>query len=114
MNETRNRISAALGWWVGRMQSSAVWVVALAAIAGVGLVRYTTTHLSVDTDTGNMLSPELQWRKAEHELSRLFPNSPLLVVVDGDSPELADDAENRLVERLRAQHDLFPEVFAAE
>ena len=114
MNETRNRISAALGRWVGRMQSSALWVVLLAAIAGVGLVRYTATHLSVDTDTGNMLSPQLEWRKAERELSRLFPNSPLVVVVDGDSPELADDAQRRLVERLRAQHDLFPEVFAAE
>src|SRR5882724_7200619 len=105
MNQTRNRISAALGWWVRRMQSSALWVVAIAAIAGVGLARYTATHLSVDTDTGNMLSPELEWRKAERELSRLFPNDPLVVVVDGDSPELADDAEKRLAERIGAQHD---------
>ena len=110
----QSRLSRALGQWVRWMQRRPRTIVLIAAIVVAALLRYTGTHLSVDTDTANMLSPQLPWRQAERALGRLFPNSPLLVVVEGDTPELADDAQRRLAQALTQHADLFQDVFAAE
>jgi hypothetical protein len=102
--------------WVGGVQRHARWIVLLGVLLLLALTRYTATHLSVDTDTSNMLSADLPWRKAELQLKKSFPAlyGQLVVVLDGATPELADAAQFRLTEALRAQPDLFPEVFAAE
>ncbi len=111
---TSSGMGRALARWVRLMQRHARWIVPAFAIVIAALAYYTAGHLSVDTDTGNMLSPELPWRKAEKELSRLFPSSPLVIVIDGDVPEIADDAQRRLAEALKQKPGLFTDVFAAE
>lgn len=102
--------------WVLLTQRYALAIVLFALIAGAGLATFTVRNLSVDTDNRNMLSPELQWRKAEAELDRLFPkgSSGLVAVIDGDTPERAADAQRRLVAGLRAQPAIFGEVTALE
>lgn len=97
------------------VQRHALWVVLAALLLGAGLLVYTKNHLSVDTNNQNMLSPELDWRKAEAEMDRLFPSAGSLVaVIDADTPELADDAQKRLVDKLRGQTELFSAVAATE
>lgn len=109
-------VSRALRAWVGLMQRRAAWVVAVAVLLALGLGRYTLTHLSVDTDPENMLSAQLSWRQAEQRMDRLFPDldEGLAVVVDGVTAEVASQAQQKLVDSLRQQKDLFPEVYAAE
>lgn len=116
MQAENSRLTRALGRWVSAMQRYAWAVVLLAALMAVGLMHYTSRHLSVDTDNSNMLSPDLSWRKAEHALDRWFPqmNHTMVVVIDGDTPELADDAMQRLLAKLRTRPDLYPEIFAPE
>lgn len=108
-----NRLLMAGVTWT---QRRALWVVLIALAAGAAMLHYTLGHLSVDTNNQNMLSPELDWRKAEAELDRLFPNTGggLVAVIDAETPELADDAQRRLVERLRAKKEYFSEVTATE
>ena len=97
------------------IQRRARAVALTALVLGLFLAHYTAGHLSVDTNTSNMLSPELPWRQTETELARLFPaGGNLVLVVDGDTPELADAAQIALVQKLRARDDLFAEVFALE
>ena len=102
--------------WVGLMQRYPLWVLAVAIVLGVILGRYAYTHLSVDTNPENMLSAQLPWRQAEQRMDRLFPDldQGLVAVVDGASPEVADEAQRRLVEALKAQPEQFLEVYAAE
>ncbi|MGH8461202.1 MAG: MMPL family transporter [Stenotrophobium sp.] len=109
-------MTRALGAWVTAIQRRAPWVVLAAALIGVVLAGYTAKHLSVDTDNQNMLSPTLPWRQAEHALDRWFPqmNHTMVVVIDGNTPELADDAMRRLLVQLRSRPDLYPEIFAPE
>jgi hopanoid biosynthesis associated RND transporter like protein HpnN len=104
----------ALARWVELMQRHARLVVVAFAVGIAALTYYAANRLSVDTDTANMLSSELEWRKSERELGRLFPSSPLLIVVDGVTPEIADDAQQRLVGALRQNPALFSDIFAAE
>ena len=63
-----------------------------------------------------MLSAQLPWRQAEMQMDRLFPHLDpgIVAVIDGDTPELADSAQQRLVAALRGRPQLFPQVFAFE
>ena len=91
--------------WTAGVQRRAASVVAAAVLAGAGLAWYAATHLSIDTDTANMLSAKLPWRQAEKQMDRLFPalDSGIAVVIDGATPVLADDAQGRRVGELRAE-----------
>src|SRR5262245_53016730 len=55
---------------------------------------FMATHLTLATDTDRLIDPSAPWRKGEVELAHLFPQNAalLVVVVDGTTPELADDA----------------------
>ena len=64
------------------------------------------------TDTDRLIDPSAPWRKGEVELAQLFPqnNALLVIVVDGATPELADDAAGKLASHIAARSDLFTAV----
>jgi uncharacterized protein len=105
-----------LSWWIDAVQRRAAWVALAALLLALVLARYIAGHLSVDTNTEHMLSAQLPWRQAELQMDRLFPHLDpgIVAVIDGDTPEEADSAEQRLVAALRGQPQLFPQVFAFE
>jgi hypothetical protein len=82
----------------------------LATMAVVGLVA--ARHIGIDTDTDKLFSPDLPWRRAAAEMDRAFPqNAELLaVVIDGATPDQAEDAAAILARRLAASDDLFRDV----
>lgn len=102
--------------WVALMQRRAGLVLGLGLLLGAVCVWYTSGHLSVDTNSEDMFSPQLSWRRNGVELDRLFPQQSheLAVVIDADTPERAAAAQRRLVARLQAQPQQFPDVFAPE
>src|SRR5262249_47209153 len=73
---------------------------------------YYATHWGIDASTDHLIDPNLPWRKAETEMDRLFPQNEdtLVIVVDGATPELADDAASRLAARLMGRADMFHSV----
>ena len=70
---------------------------------------YVALHLSIDTDIENLLPSDLAWRQNELALDRAFPQNAnlLAVVIDGTTGELADDAAQRLAERIGAEPSFF-------
>jgi len=84
------------------------------AIVHVALVTvYTVRHFAMSTDTYALLSPKLPWRMRETEFYALFPQAGprVVVVVDGQTPELADAAATALTESLRKEHLVFRTVY---
>jgi hypothetical protein len=73
---------------------------------------YMGTHLGIDANTEHLLDPNASWRQAELEIRHLFPQNDgvLVIVVDGKTPELADDAAARLVQRLGEHPDMFHDI----
>jgi len=82
-------------------------------LAGVAVIGYLAArHIGIDTETDRLFSPDLPWRRAAAELDRAFPqNAELLaVVIDGTTPDQAEDAAAILARRFAANPDLFQDV----
>jgi uncharacterized protein len=80
----------------------------LGAVAATFAVR----HFAMSTDTGALLSPRLDWRVREAAFNGVFPpdGARIVVVVDAQTPELAESATAALAQRLTEQPQLFTTV----
>ncbi len=87
-------------------------VLAAAILLSLGCGWYTATHLDIDTDTNNLISPDLPWRQREAAFDKAFPqNTDLLaIVIDARTADQAEDASGKLAEKLTARKDLFRTV----
>ena len=89
---------------------------AINALAALALVLvagwYAAGHLALDTDIEKLLPSDVAWRQNELALDRAFPQNAnlLAVVVDGANGDLADDAAQRLADKLAAEPQLFHNV----
>ncbi|HYP64068.1 MAG TPA: RND transporter, partial [Acidocella sp.] len=81
-------------------------------LAGLGL-RYTATHLSIDTDTDHLFAASLPWRQAQIQESRNFPqfNDITVAVVRAATPEEARETAMALTAALNADKAHFHSAF---
>jgi hopanoid biosynthesis associated RND transporter like protein HpnN len=90
-----------------------------AAVAGLGValavaaIAFTLTHFSLNSDTDQLISWKLPWRQREAVFNRLFhtEGDQIIAVVDGATPELAEQAAADLTSRLKGRPDLFRLVY---
>jgi hypothetical protein len=71
-------------------------------------IAYTAGHFAMTTDTGELINPHTPWRQDGAAIEKAFPalKDLILIVVDGQTPELAEDAAQRLtgaLEEIKAQ-----------
>ena len=102
-----------LAKWVDLVRRAAAPIVLAALLASGGTAYYVASHIGINTDTEDMLSPELPFRKNMLKMDRAFPQfiDNLLIVVDASDPDRADDAAATLTGRLRERPDLFVSVY---
>ncbi|MCG6868515.1 MAG: MMPL family transporter [Gammaproteobacteria bacterium] len=101
-------------WWTDRVARRRWWVVVTVLCLAFASAWYSVRNLSINTDTVNMLSPELPFRVTYESYKAAFPQyiGTFLVVVDGPTPESVRGATRRLVERLKRDKARFLSVFA--
>ncbi len=106
-------LDQALGIWIDTVRRWAHWLVFVLAVATGLFGYYTVTHLGIDTDTANMISSQLPWRQTYIDYKESFPqyDDTILIVIEGVTPELAEQARRRLTTRFQAQPKLFKEVY---
>jgi hopanoid biosynthesis associated RND transporter like protein HpnN len=85
-------------------------VVALALVLAILTGLYAATHFKIKTDVDALISPDLPWAQRAQAYAKGFPQSPILIVVDAPTPELADQASAKLEAALNAHSDQFPVV----
>src|SRR5271155_4784583 len=86
------------------------WLVLLVATAlTVGAFLYTAKHIAIDSDSTRLIAPDVSWRQRERAFDAAFPQrvNLIAVVVDGATPELAEQAAAALSRRLSTQTGLF-------
>jgi len=81
-------------------------VLAAAALA------FTATHFDMSSDTAKLISPNADWRRHERALDAAFPQNgdTTVVVVDGATPEIAEQAAADLTAALAPQARYFQSV----
>jgi len=110
----RQLFSRALLVWINTVQRYKVMTLLLCFIAVCVSIDYTRNNLGMNTDTEDLLSPELDWRKLDKEISDEFPqfSSNILVVIEAPTPDQAMDATDSLVKKLKQETTLFNSVFS--
>lgn len=76
-------------------------------------VFYIKDHLGVNTDTTDMLSKDLEWRKLDIEYEKEFPQftDNLLVVIESNTPDQASDTAVKLYTALKDNPKLISDIF---
>ena len=89
------------------------WGVAAAGLLlAAASVWYASGHFAMSTDTASLISPKVAWRQNSHRLDLAFPQNADLtaVVIDGQTPELAEAAAERLTTALQTHPGQFLSV----
>jgi len=109
-----DRVTRALVAWVAAVERMKWTVIAVFTVLTGVFLSYTANHLTVNTDTSRMIDPDLPFRQVYEDYKRLFPQlvDNLLVVVDSDVPEIAEQTTAALAGRMAANEHLFSDVFA--
>ena len=103
-NLPRRVVHAIVGWSVAQR-----WLVLLTCLLLTAYaLHYTANHISIDTDTSEMIDVRLPHRQANLALAAAFPHLPGDVVVFAESRHAgaAEDAADALAARLAARSDI--------
>jgi hopanoid biosynthesis associated RND transporter like protein HpnN len=101
-----------IGRLVDRAAARAGWVALGGAALAAAAMVFTAGHFSLSTSEDDLISPNLPYRLAETELAGQFPDldPQIVVVVDGATPELTEEAAQALTDKLAAQPAMFLSV----
>jgi hopanoid biosynthesis associated RND transporter like protein HpnN len=97
---------------VGLAVARARMVVGAAIVLCALTTNYVVEHFAMTTDTYGLFSARLPWRVRQTAFDTAFPtsSSDLVVVIDGQTPELSDAAAAKLSADLGARPNLFRAV----
>ena len=86
-------------------------VVALLVCAALVFI---SSAFTMTTDTGQLISAQTPWRQNEAAVEHAFPQlqDTIVLVIDGQTPELAGDGADRLAAALAADPAHFKRVSA--
>jgi len=100
----RPRSHTVLSRWGNRIIGNPVAVLAVMILLGVWALQYTTGHLSIDTDTAQLIAPDAPFQQFSRRYEKAFSQDlhTLLLVVESDTPELTKTASKRLLRLLSA------------
>ena len=111
---TRDRVGGAVAALIRLVVKAPLLVVILALGATVALGVFTVRNVSINTDTTEMLSSELQFRRDFEAYRRAYPifANNIVIVVEADDADRAEDGADALYQRLQQQdrgrfHHLF-------
>lgn len=87
----------------------AIAVVVAALIAATGFGLYVADNFKINTDINQLISGDFEWRRHEKALEKAFPQKTdiTLIVIDGDTPDAAENAAAQLAEKLSTLPDKF-------
>lgn len=92
-------------------------LITVAVVIGLTLasLNYASNNLGINTDTADMISPELPWRQDFIAYREGFParDRNIVAVIDAPEAESADAFARELAAALEAEPELFPTVFLA-
>ncbi|MGH6953870.1 MAG: MMPL family transporter, partial [Alphaproteobacteria bacterium] len=92
------------------------WAVAVALVAVLltaAAAHYAVSNLGIHTDTTSLLAEDLPFRRQYSAYKAAFPQfgNMLVIVVEGESADLAEDAATALYDALKARRERFESLY---
>ena len=109
----RHGLNNFLSSWIGFVERFRVAVILLIILGAVFSLYYTANNLGMNTNTQDMLSPELDWRLLDTEMDETFPQyvDNILIVIEAQTQDEATDAGRLLYKHLSKEKDLFKTIY---
>src|SRR5262249_50880347 len=82
------------------------WVIALFLVLAAASSVYAVRNFAIKTDVKDLFPPDLPWTQRAFEYMRAFPQPEILVVVDGPTPEVVEQASGKLAGALGVRPDI--------
>jgi len=108
-------LARVLSRWVDGARRHAVAVIVGCLVVTLLAGAFAASNLGINSDNVRLIAEELPSRRNHEAFAKLFPNleNALLVVIDAETPELAREAETKLVARLDAEPERFADAYPA-
>jgi len=96
--------------WVCRHNGTVILMVSVISVLSIYI---SVTELRINTNTEDMISADLPWRQHQIEFKKHFPQliRNIVIVIDGYTPEIADQSRTRLAALLRDKPTIFRTVY---
>lgn len=93
---------------VGLCVKHALVVLGLSLLLAAGAGWYAAGHFKMTTDTEQLISADLPWRKTGIAFEKAFPQlqDSTIAVIDGRTPELAEKGASVLFDKLQGRKDI--------
>jgi hopanoid biosynthesis associated RND transporter like protein HpnN len=97
-----------LGQLVAFSLGHAWLMVIVGVLAAAGAGYYAVGHFTMTTDTEQLISAKLPWRQHGIAFNKAFPDQgdTTAIVIDGQTPELAEAAAQTLADKLSQRKDI--------
>lgn len=88
-------------------------VLSIVVLLSILALQYTAGHLSINTDTAELVAPDAPFQKNRRNYEKAFSQDlhTLLLVVESDTPELTKSATKRLLRLLSANKNCFNSAY---
>ena len=108
-----NRLRNIAFRWSNWLLYSPGLLLAIATLMAYLAIQYTGTHLSVNTDTAELIAPDAPFQQNRRKFEQQFGQEvhTLLLVIESSSPELTKAAAQRLGRELRADKEHFTKIY---
>ncbi|MGZ8172397.1 MULTISPECIES: MMPL family transporter [Methylobacter] len=100
--------------WCERQIMRCPWTLLLLSLLLCGAtLYYTIKNLEINTNTAEMLSPDLPFQQNQAHFNQAFPEdaTTIIFVVQADTPEESSQAAGKLAERLNKANDRFDSAY---
>ena len=111
-----NLLIRTIHWWEANILNRP-WLLLVVSLIACGLVgKYTMDHLTVNTNTADMISVKLPFQQNRLKLEAAFPQdvSTVLLLVEGKTPEQTGEAVKRISQALRQQKEHIKSVYVPD
>ncbi|WP_445371868.1 MMPL family transporter [Methylomonas sp. HW2-6] len=108
-----NRLGHFAYRWGNWLLYSPALVLLVSVLAAYWALQYTGNHLTVNTDTAELIAPDAPFQQNRRKFEQQFGQEvhTLLLVIESSSPELTKAAARRLGRELRADTEHFTKVY---
>ena len=113
MNPDAKPLQRLLVFWIDACCRFAKYVTLAAVLLTGATVYYSASYLRINTNTGDMIDRSVPYRQGWEAFKQAFPQfvDTIVIVIDGETADLADDAAEKLGTELETADTLFRDVY---